>query len=165
MSRSVDTPTRVPAPAQSRVPTWVVVTTTVLTVIGLGISIYLSYQHATGSKSLVCSDTGRINCLKVTTSSYSRIFGIPVAYLGLVYFVAAVVVMLPPWWRRGGAFTVLRLGFTIVGLLFVFYLVYAELFRLHTICEWCTGVHIVTFLLFAVTLVGEALREPEYVDA
>jgi len=164
MSRSVDT-THAPASTRSRVPVWVVAAAVVLTIVGLGISIYLSYEHATGSTSLACSDTGRINCLKVTTSSYSRLAGIPVAYLGLAYFVVGLVVMFPALWRRGGIFTLARLGYTIAGLIMVIYLVCVELFELHTICLWCTGVHIVTFLLFAVTLIGEALREPEYVDA
>lgn len=165
MSRSVDAPARVPTPAHSRVPAWVVASSLALTVLGLGMALYLSYEHATGSNSLVCSDTGTINCLKVTTSSFSVIFGMPVAYLGLAYFVVGLFVMLPALWRRGGAFSILRLGYTIAGLLMVLYLVYVELFKLKTICLWCTGVHVVTFLLFAVTLVGEALREPEYPDA
>jgi uncharacterized membrane protein len=165
MSRSVDAPAVVPAQAHSRVPVWAVVASLVLTVLGLGMALYLSYEHATGSTSLVCSDTGTINCLKVTTSSFSVIAGIPVAYLGLAYFVVGLFVMLPALWRRGGVFSIVRLGYTTVGLLMVLYLVYVELFKLQTICLWCTGVHIATFLLFAVTLLAEALREPEYADA
>jgi uncharacterized membrane protein len=34
----------------------------------------------------------------------------------------------------------------------VFYLVYAELVKLHKICEWCTAVHILTALTFFVAL-------------
>lgn len=165
MSRSVDAPSRVPTPTRSRVPLWVAAAAILLTVVGLGIAIYLSYEHATGSTTLACSDTGTINCLKVTTSSFSVMFGVPVAYLGLAYFAVGLFVMLPPLWRRGGILTALRLGFTVVGLIMVVYLICVELFSLHAICLWCTGVHVVTFLLFAVTLLGEALREPEYADA
>lgn len=34
------------------------------------------------------------------------------------------------------------------------YLVYVELFRVDAICLWCTAVHVLTFLLFVVTLLG-----------
>ncbi len=39
---------------------------------------------------------------------------------------------------------------------FVMYLIYAE-FQIGSICEYCTGVHIVTFLLFCITVVSAAL--------
>jgi uncharacterized membrane protein len=42
-----------------------------------------------------------------------------------------------------------RLGSVIVGIVFVLYLVYTELFTLNAICLWCTSVHVITFLLFA----------------
>ena len=37
----------------------------------------------------------------------------------------------------------------------------AELFQIHAICLWCTGVHILTFLLFVTLLFGLVLSEPE----
>ena len=54
-----------------------------------------------------------------------------------------------------------RLAVTAVGVLFVAWLVYAELFTLDAICLWCTGVHILTFLLFVTLLFGLVLSEPE----
>ena len=44
----------------------------------------------------------------------------------------------------------------IVGMGFVMYLIYAE-FQIGEVCEYCTGVHIVTFLLFCITVVSAAL--------
>ncbi len=41
------------------------------------------------------------------------------------------------------------------------YLLWAELFQIHAICLWCTGVHILTFLLFVTLLFGLVLSEPE----
>ena len=35
-----------------------------------------------------------------------------------------------------------------VGLLFVLYLVFDEIVRLHNICEWCTAVHVHQFVTF-----------------
>ena len=36
------------------------------------------------------------------------------------------------------------------------YLVYTELFTLDAICLWCTGVHVITFLLFALIVFSAA---------
>src|SRR6185437_5059799 len=35
---------------------------------------------------------------------------------------------------------------------FVLYLVYAEIVLLHTLCEWCTVVHLLTFATFLLAL-------------
>jgi uncharacterized membrane protein len=43
-----------------------------------------------------------------------------------------------------------------VGMGFVMYLIYAE-FQIGSVCEYCSGVHIVTFLLFCITVVSAAL--------
>ena len=39
------------------------------------------------------------------------------------------------------------------GMLSVFYLVYVEVFKVDAICPFCTGVHVVTFLLFALLVI------------
>jgi len=82
-------------------------------------------------------------------------------------------VIFSPWaWRfQGGAFrlggrtvriptgrdvNIVRLGSVIVGMGFVMYLIYAE-FQIGSVCEYCSGVHLVTFLLFCITLVSAAL--------
>ncbi|MCL2542849.1 MAG: vitamin K epoxide reductase family protein [Nocardioidaceae bacterium] len=145
-------------------PRWSLVSALVLCVVGLGISIYLAIEHATAGTSLACPATGRIDCVKVTTSSYSEIFGIPVAYLGVAYFVVATALAFLALSSTAGSLALARVVVAVAGILFVLYLVWAELFRIHAICLWCTGVHVVTFLVFAVTVLGEALRDPDAVD-
>src|SRR5665213_2052470 len=66
---------------------------------GLGVSIYLTLAHYSKAVTLVCSNTGAINCEKVTTSPQSMIFGIPVAVLGLFFFVPMIALSLPRAWR------------------------------------------------------------------
>jgi uncharacterized membrane protein len=53
-----------------------------------------------------------------------------------------------------------RLGSLIVGVVFVLYLIYTELFILDAICLWCTSIHIITFLLFAL-VVPPLRQDPE----
>ena len=131
-------------------PSWVVWTSLGLSVLGLLDAAYLTFEHFTASSTLACSDSGTINCLKVTTSSYSKVLGMPVALLGLVFFVAMTALCLPQVWRwRHPLIRPLRLAATVVGMISVLYLLWAELFKIDAICLFCTGVHVLTFLLFA----------------
>ena len=139
------------APVTGRVtPPWVIITSLVICILGLVDAAYLTFEHYTASSTLACSENGAINCLKVTTSSYSKVLGLPVALLGLIFFVAMTALCLPQAWRSRRAWIrPVRLGASIVGMISVLYLLWAELFRIDAICLFCTGVHILTFLLFA----------------
>lgn len=150
-----------PAAPAATVPVWVRWFTLALSIAGLAVSIYLAYEHSTGSETLACPDTGTLNCHKVTTSRYSAVFGIPVAYAGVAFFVAAVVMMLPQVWRRGAPVPQARIGLVSVGMLSVFYLLWAEFVELHAICLWCTAVHVIMFVLFVTVLVAEAMKLPD----
>jgi len=125
--------------------------TLILSLYGLGASIYLTIAHYDTHITLACSDKGLINCEEVTTSPESIVFGIfPVAVLGLAFYVFMVAVNSPWGWRLDWpAVRWLRLGSVIAGMCFVLYLVFAELDEIHAICLWCTSVHVATFLIFA----------------
>jgi uncharacterized membrane protein len=142
---------------------WLRWTTLILSIVGLGVSIYLTIEHFSGSNHLAgCSETaGAVNCTKVTTSSQSVVFGIfPVAVLGLAFFVFMVAANSPWAWRWNlPAFRWLRLGSVVVGIGFVLYLVYAELFQIQAICLYCTSVHIITFLLFVLIVFDTTFRQ------
>jgi uncharacterized membrane protein len=142
-------------------PLWLQIVTFVLAIIGLAISAYETWAHFHGNHLAGCptGSGGTFNCAAVITSPQSMVFGvIPVAILGLAFYVAAVP-LFSPWawqlqWRELNA---LRLGSAVVGMGFVVYLIYAELYQIRDICEYCTGVHIVTFLLFCITVFSAAI--------
>lgn len=139
-------------------PAWVAPATLVLVAGGLAVSIYLTITHYTTHVRLACSASGVIDCQKVTTSPQSFIAGVPVAVLGVAFFVVAAVLCLPAAWRSPSpAVRYARIGWAVAGVVMVVRLVYAELFQIDAICLWCTVVHAVSVLLFAVVLVGEAL--------
>jgi uncharacterized membrane protein len=138
---------------------WAPLTSTVLCLMGLGASAYLTVEHYSSTPSYACPVSATINCIKVTTSSYSELFGIPVALLGLLFFLGLTPLCLPIAWRAASPWpSRLRLAAITLGVAFVIYLVWAELFRIEAICLWCTGVHAVTLLLFAVVVLDAALR-------
>jgi uncharacterized membrane protein len=146
-------------------PRWPGRVGTVASAVGVGIATYLTYEHYTGSTSLVCSDKGIVNCLEVTTSSYSEVSGVPVAVLGLMFFAVMLVLQLPaPWKRSEPAIRRVRLVWAAIGLGTVVYLLYAELFAINAICLWCTAVHIVTFVLFGSTVFGTLATAPAHDD-
>jgi uncharacterized membrane protein len=129
----------------------------VLALAGLGVSIYLTIAHFTESALAGCSESGLVNCTKVTTSPQSYVFGIPVAVLGLAFFVFCVAIMSPWAWRASRREVhLVRIASLVVGIGFVLYLVYAELFTIGSICLYCTSVHVITFLLFVLTAFAAA---------
>jgi uncharacterized membrane protein len=74
---------------------------------------------------------------------------VPVAILGLAFYTAFTVINLPYFWRtKDTRVHWLRFAMSVTGVGFVLYLIYAELFLIKAICEYCTGVHIITFALF-----------------
>jgi uncharacterized membrane protein len=165
-SGAPDEPPAVPPP-----PRWLIAATGVLALIGLGLSVYLTITHL-HPKALICSSHGIINCEAVTSSSQSKVFGIfPVAELGLAFYVFLAAACTPWAWRmkrvlRLGPVSIgnqelrwIRLGSVIVGIGFVIYLLFVELFQLNNICLYCTGVHIATFLLFVLILFDSVFRQ------
>ena len=138
-------------------PKWASPVSLVISVLGLGAASYLTYEHYTGNKTLACSGNGAINCAKVTTSAESHIAGIPVALLGLLFFVGMTALCLPFAWRRPEPIVrYARLAAATVGVGMILWLIYAELFIIKAICLWCTGVHVLTVLLFAVVATATA---------
>jgi uncharacterized membrane protein len=134
--------------------------TLIVSILGVADSAYLVYQHFSESTTFAgCPDTGTINCEKVTTSPWSYLLGshlLPVSVLGLAFFLFMVVINSPWGWRAPWpAVHWVRLAAVIVGVVLVLYLIWAELFRINAICLFCTGVHLLTFILFAL-IVGKA---------
>jgi uncharacterized membrane protein len=141
-------------------PSWRVLASSVLCLVGLGIAIYETIGHY-ANFALLCAANSTFNCEAVTHSPESVVFGIPVAVLGLVFFVPMLGLCSPWAWRSANRFVApARLASMVVGVGFVFYLIYTELFTIGKICLWCSGVHLVTLILFVVVATGweEATR-------
>jgi uncharacterized membrane protein len=119
----------------------------------------MTIEHFTGNATLACSTNSVVNCEAVTTSPESMVFGVlPVAVLGLAFYVFMVAATTPWAWRsERREIALARLGSVIVGVGFILYLMYVELFQVGFICLWCTSVHVITFLLFVVITLAAAV--------
>ena len=65
----------------------------VIATVGLGVASYLTYVHYSGAPP-ACTAGG--SCLKVQTSVYPELAGVPVALIGLLGMIAAGAVRLAP---------------------------------------------------------------------
>lgn len=142
-------------------PGWLIPTSLVLVVAGLLVSAYLTYEHFTDNTTLACTVSGPIDCVKVTSSPWATFMGVPVALLGVVFFLVLLVLTWPSVWRRGEAWLDwARFGWLTVGMGMVLYLVWAEFYQINAICLWCTAVHVITFILWVLVLFGQILSGP-----
>jgi uncharacterized membrane protein len=147
------------------VPTlrWQPIATLLLSIYGLGASIYLTITHFQ-PKALACVSNSTFNCEKVTQSPQSEIFGIPVAMLGLAFFVPMLLLCLPAAWRSTNRLIHLgRLALSVTGVGMIIYLIIAELFIIKAICIWCSTVHITTLALFIIIATASPIvLDPDY---
>jgi uncharacterized membrane protein len=118
----------------------------VLATVGLGVASYLTYVHYSGSPP-VCTAGG--SCLKVQTSIYSKLAGVPVALMGLIGYVAILASLLAP---ENESTRLATLAFTLAGFGFSAYLTYRELFSIHAICEWCASSAVIMTILMLLAI-------------
>jgi uncharacterized membrane protein len=130
-----------------------------LALVGLGISIYLTVEHYR-NVAPVCTIGGAFDCARVTSSAYSVLPGtsIPITIPGMLWFVVSGGFAAAMLWylaRERREPPQLRLWFVLwagAGLAFVLYLVYVEIVQLRALCAWCTGVHVLTLVIFLLAL-------------
>jgi uncharacterized membrane protein len=101
-------------------------TITLLTLAGIGVSAYLTYLKITNNT--IACNLGE--CGAVQNSKYSEMFGIPVALLGLLYYLSLLVLLWSKF-KKGVQLWALW------GLIYSSYLTILELFVLKVICGWC----------------------------
>jgi uncharacterized membrane protein len=120
----------------------------VLALAGLAVAAYLTYVHYAGIKPACTAGT---SCVKVQTSQWSELAGVPVALLGLIGYAGILATLLLPDREETRLATV---ALTLIGVGFSGYLTYRELFSIHAICEWCVSSAVILSLLF----IGSVIR-------
>ena len=126
----------------------------VIAVLGLALASYLVYVHYSGTRPACTAGDA---CLKVQTSVYSKIAGVPVALIGLIGYIGIFLSLLVP---DRDEVRLATLVMTVIGVGFSGYLTYRELFTLKTICEECATSAVLMLLLFLAAAVRYVLGDP-----
>ena len=114
----------------------------VIAVLGIALASYLVYVHYSGAQPACTAGQA---CLKVQTSVWSKVGGIPVALIGLIGYIGIFSSLVAP---DRDETRVATLGMTLIGVCFSGYLTYRELFTIHLICEECAASAVMQALLF-----------------
>ncbi|HEX9926147.1 MAG TPA: vitamin K epoxide reductase family protein, partial [Anaerolineae bacterium] len=123
-----------------------------LALAGLGVAAYLVYVEISQVEA-VCGPIGQCNA--VQASPYARIFGLPVAGLGLLNYLAIGLLWLGQRYdpdKIAGLSVWGLLSLTIFGTLFSIYLTLLELFVIRAVCLWCLSSAIITALLMVLVV-------------
>lgn len=134
---------------QRPLPNWRESLMLALSLIGLGVAVYLAYVEVKAVPA-ACGPVG--DCNQVQTSPYARLFGVlPIGVLGMVGYMAILVLLL---WKRFRSDWLSRYAsqaitaMTLFGVVFSIYLTYIELAVITAVCAWClTSAIIMTMLL------------------
>ena len=130
-----------------------------LAIMGTVVSSVSLYHHYGKDKTTYCDFGENFNCDVVNRSPYSKVFGIPVALIGIVGYLSLLA--LATFYReKAEAPGMLLVGATL-GLGFAFYLTYIEAFVLGTWCMLCLSslaaillITVLSSVLFARSLRG-----------
>jgi len=126
----------------------------VVAILGLALASYLVYVHYSGTPPACTAGNA---CLKVQTSVYSKLAGVPVALIGLIGYVGIFLSLLVP---DRDEVRLATLVMTVIGVGFSGYLTYRELFTLKTICEECATSAVLLALLFLAAATRYVLGDP-----
>jgi uncharacterized membrane protein len=125
---------------------WIIVYA-VFALIGLADAAYLSMMHfyqADVGCSLISG------CDAVLSSEYATIAGIPLAYLGLLYYLSLLVLTGLYYQTDKPVFLKALLGINLSGFAFSLWLVYLQAFVIEAFCQFCLISALVTTVLLGI---------------
>jgi uncharacterized membrane protein/glutaredoxin len=131
---------------------------------------YLTLVEIGFFKEAVCPTGGVINCQAVISSSYAKVFGVPLSLFGFLAYVAIAVFALAPQLLKSPNNKELRSNVEDWTWLLIFagstamvifsgYLVYLMSFKIKAFCIYCLASAIFSTTLFVLTLIGRAWED------
>jgi len=125
-----------------------------LALVGLLVATYLWLYKIGVLGELQC---GTGSCEAVQASRYAELFGIPVAFYGVVGYAALMALALAglqPRFAADRRAGVLLAILATVGFAFSLYLTVIELFVLHEICRWCVVSAVIMTAIWVLSIMG-----------
>jgi uncharacterized membrane protein len=127
-------------------------------VAGALISSYMTIFRVFKVESMCLGNGG---CSTVNASPYSEIYGIPVAVVGLLGYLAIIASLLLEnyieFFKENGP--LLEFGMGLVGVVYSAYLTYLEFYVIHAICPFCVSSAIAISLCFIFALI-RLIKQP-----
>ena len=137
----------------------------VLSLLGAGVSAYLTVEHGRGASPICAFGQG---CEVVAQSSYASLWSIPTAAFGLLMFLIlsvlySVRLFSPPPPDTQRAFRLATLTIVGAGLGVSAWLAYVQVFVLSAVCIWCASSEVIVALLLVVAVADlwQARRSPD----
>ncbi len=139
-------------------PKWFLVLGLLIGILGMFDASFLTYEYYHPSD--VCPlHGGIINCGKVGSSQYAAIWHVPVAVLGLVYYLCLSLIFSYLLYKKNLAeVLVLLLVLATVAVLFSLWLLYVQIALIGFLCSYCLG----SLLLSIIMLISDIYLMHEY---
>ncbi len=132
----------------------------ILAFFGLANSAYLAQQKASGEP-LICNIQSFFGCNIVTASEYSKLFGIPLAeygvlFYGILFVLAALeLVIFDRLLRR------FLQVISFIGVIFSIYFIFVQVFFIGAFCIYCFTSAVISFLILVFASFIEPVRIKE----
>lgn len=114
------------------------------------LSYLLENHYAAPISGSVCDFTENISCSIVNTSRFSEVFHVPIALLGIIWFLF-LIYMCRKLNKEDHYIDAIFL-WNVVGVIFVIYFIRAEMI-LKTLCPLCTVVHLIIAINLAISFI------------
>lgn len=158
--------------AFSKKRTYALIAIMLLSLVGmyLGISLtqfhyaLMDKQNNPDAALLPCVLGDSFNCDLVNSSAYSELFGIPVAFLGFLFYLFLFLSCVLCFWKKEFAPKILIVSHivTIVGLLFSAYLFYVAYFLIGALCLYCIVMDSINIALLLLTFIAAEKKYGEF---
>jgi len=141
-----------------------------IAILGALDTAYLTLVEIGFFKEAACPTGGVINCQAVISSSYAKVFGVPLSLFGLVAYAAIALFAFAPLLLKSSEQKDLRADVenwtwllifagSIAMVVFSGYLVYLMSFKIKAFCIYCLASAIFSTALFVLTLIGRAWED------
>jgi uncharacterized membrane protein len=124
---------------------------------GLADAAYLT-QHVVSGTAVICNIQGLSDCNTIIQNQYSRIFGIPLAELGVFFYaILFVLAALELFIFHAFLRRVIQVA-AIVGIVASLYFVFLQAFVIRAFCAYCLTSAVIALLILACASIIEPIR-------
>jgi len=129
----------------------------ILSVVGVALSLYLALHHIevnsnSNAAPSFCSISATFDCDAVARSQYSEIAGIPLANLGLAFYLWLTWLSFSSYMGRGKNIDSVVFFLASTGLLFSLFYLGVSLLALGTICLFCSMLYVCGITIFVLAI-------------